>query len=226
MIHFHPRSLVVWLTFRALLYFRKKRLTCEIMRMKFNAYSRWSYWCSLSNYSVQLDDVAVFESSNDGCFLEKFQTVVWGGVVFERFDGRWNSTNCSMLHSEEKHCEALIVSTTQSVAHCVDRFHVMGGKGVFYSSSKSTRSPAVMIMISQQDPALKQGFLLSTNAHQQLTLCILPCIWLVAIPERGPFMYLDIIMLVLAFRCAQWEKVLLFSNTIFWKGYDDRNRKT
>ena len=228
MIHFHPRSLVVWLTFRALLYFRKVQKRKKLVKYQSKTRSIGQRRFALSGASSVCDRrLQTEEAPERAKRLWPIDLVFDWYSTSERNDWHVKSWEWNSMHTptdltgvpsattpyssttlrclnrpmmaaswrnfkrscgEELSLSVLTAAGTAPtavcctvrkhivkhwlfrpqiwVAHCVDRFHVVGGKRVFYSSSKSTRWPAVMIMISQQDPSLKQGFLLPTNAHQ------------------------------------------------------------
>ena len=68
-----------------------------------------SYRSSLDNYSIQLDDIAMFELSHCSCFSKEFWAVLWRVVVLEHLHGSLHSAHCSVLAKEEKSAKILSV---------------------------------------------------------------------------------------------------------------------
>ena len=75
--------------------FQQKSFTAPFFNTKWGStsLSNLTYRCSFSNYSIQLDDVAMFKLSHDGCFLQEFQTVLWREIIFQGLNGHGQQQN-------------------------------------------------------------------------------------------------------------------------------------
>ena len=75
--------------------FPQKSFTAPFFNTKWEStsLSNLTYRCSFSNYSIQLDGVAMFKLSHDGCLLQEFQTVLWREIIFQGLNGHWQQQN-------------------------------------------------------------------------------------------------------------------------------------